>query len=141
MGEERVSEVKLLLGDCLELMKDIPDKSIDAVITDPPYPDYYADEYKYFDGILEPLNKFKCRQLVFWTAKVDFPLDYTAIHIWDKWIGAGSQYERIFDRNGGKEYKVFKYAAVGNETGKNEEGTIVREIIKAVFGIDEYGFK
>ena len=32
-----MSEVKLLLGDYLELMKDIPDKSIDAVITDPPY--------------------------------------------------------------------------------------------------------
>jgi len=32
-----MSEVKLLLGDCLELMKDIPDGSIDAVITDPPY--------------------------------------------------------------------------------------------------------
>ena len=29
--------LKLLHGDCLELMKDIPDKSIDAIITDPPY--------------------------------------------------------------------------------------------------------
>ena len=29
--------VKLLKGDCLELMKGIPDESIDAVITDPPY--------------------------------------------------------------------------------------------------------
>lgn len=28
---------KLILGDCLEVMQDIPDKSIDAVITDPPY--------------------------------------------------------------------------------------------------------
>ena len=28
---------KLLKGDCLELMKDIPDKSIDLVVTDPPY--------------------------------------------------------------------------------------------------------
>ena len=27
----------LHLGDCLEVMKDIPDGSIDAVITDPPY--------------------------------------------------------------------------------------------------------
>lgn len=27
----------LHLGDCLEVMKSIPDKSIDAVITDPPY--------------------------------------------------------------------------------------------------------
>jgi site-specific DNA-methyltransferase (adenine-specific) len=29
--------VELHLGDCLEVMKSIPDKSIDAVITDPPY--------------------------------------------------------------------------------------------------------
>lgn len=28
---------KVLLGDCLEVMKDIPEKSIDAIITDPPY--------------------------------------------------------------------------------------------------------
>jgi site-specific DNA-methyltransferase (adenine-specific) len=29
--------IKLFKGDCLELMKSIPDKSIDAIITDPPY--------------------------------------------------------------------------------------------------------
>ena len=29
--------MRLLQGDCLELMKDIPDKSIDAIICDPPY--------------------------------------------------------------------------------------------------------
>ena len=29
--------MKLLKGDCLELMKDIPDNSIDMVLTDPPY--------------------------------------------------------------------------------------------------------
>ena len=29
--------VKLLQGDCLELMKDIPDESIDMILTDPPY--------------------------------------------------------------------------------------------------------
>ena len=29
--------IKLYKGDCLEVMKDIPDKSIDVVITDPPY--------------------------------------------------------------------------------------------------------
>lgn len=29
--------MELLQGDCLELMKDIPDKSIDLVVTDPPY--------------------------------------------------------------------------------------------------------
>ena len=30
-------QIKLLKGDCLELMKDIPDKSIDAIICDLPY--------------------------------------------------------------------------------------------------------
>ena len=36
-----MSECKkeILLGDCFELMKDIPNGSIDAVITDPPYTD------------------------------------------------------------------------------------------------------
>jgi site-specific DNA-methyltransferase (adenine-specific) len=29
--------IQLLHGDCLELMKSIPDQSIDAIITDPPY--------------------------------------------------------------------------------------------------------
>ena len=29
--------IKLLKGDCLELMKDIPSGSVDAIITDPPY--------------------------------------------------------------------------------------------------------
>jgi DNA modification methylase len=28
---------EILLGDCLELMKDIPNGSIDMVLTDPPY--------------------------------------------------------------------------------------------------------
>ena len=32
-----MSEIKLMQGDCLELMKTIPDKSIDMVLTDPPY--------------------------------------------------------------------------------------------------------
>jgi DNA modification methylase len=30
-------EINLMNGDCLELMKDIPDKSIDLILTDPPY--------------------------------------------------------------------------------------------------------
>jgi site-specific DNA-methyltransferase (adenine-specific) len=32
-----MSNIKLFKGDCLELMKNIPDRSIDAIITDPPY--------------------------------------------------------------------------------------------------------
>jgi len=32
-----MSDIKLMQGDCLELLKTVPDKSIDLVITDPPY--------------------------------------------------------------------------------------------------------
>lgn len=28
---------KIYLGDCFELMKEIPDKSVDCILTDPPY--------------------------------------------------------------------------------------------------------
>ena len=32
-----MTDVKLYLGDCLEVMRGMPDKSVDAIITDPPY--------------------------------------------------------------------------------------------------------
>lgn len=32
-----LGDCTLILGDCLEVMKEIPDKSVDVVITDPPY--------------------------------------------------------------------------------------------------------
>ena len=32
-----MSKIDLRQGDCLELMKDIPDKSVDLILTDPPY--------------------------------------------------------------------------------------------------------
>lgn len=40
---------KIICGDCLEVMKDIPDKSVDLVLTDPPY------------GIGEARNRNKTR--------------------------------------------------------------------------------
>ena len=32
-----MSDYTLYHGDCLEFMKSMPDKSVDAVVTDPPY--------------------------------------------------------------------------------------------------------
>ncbi len=32
-----IMDIKLLHGDCLDLMKDIPDESVDLILTDPPY--------------------------------------------------------------------------------------------------------
>lgn len=36
----KITPDSLILGDCLEVMKHIPNASIDAIITDPPYIDY-----------------------------------------------------------------------------------------------------
>ena len=32
-----MKKIDLIQGDCLEVMKSIPDGSIDSIITDPPY--------------------------------------------------------------------------------------------------------
>lgn len=34
---EEYKNFSIKCGDCLELIKDVPDKSIDLVVTDPPY--------------------------------------------------------------------------------------------------------
>ena len=54
-----MSEIDLRLGDCLELMKDIPDGSIDAIITDPPYGTTACkwDSVIPFDLMWERLNR------------------------------------------------------------------------------------
>ncbi len=109
---------ELICGDSLKVMRGFADKSFDLVLTDPPYPDYYAEEYKYREGILDFLKELPCRQFIFWSAKVDFPLDYTAIHIWNKQRGVGSEYERIFERNGEKNYKLYTYFSIDSYRAK-----------------------
>lgn len=112
MRKEIIGNCELYNGDCLEVLQTLG--KIDTIITDPPYPDYLADEYFYKPDILDFLKNYSCKQLVFWTAKVEFPLDYTAIHIWDKKCGVGSIYERIFERNGYKGYKVFRHYLINS---------------------------
>lgn len=86
-----------------------------SILTDPPYPDRYQDEYGYHDGIISLLDTFKGQQFVFWSAAADFPLSYSAIHIWDKKVGTrGNQYERVFERNGQRGYRVFRHYLVNS---------------------------
>ena len=104
---------KIYNEDCLETIKRLG--KVDLIITDPPYPDYFADEYYYHEKIIDFLKEIDCKQLIFWSAKAEFPLDYTAIHIWDKARGVGTMYERIFERNGHKGYKVFRGQKYNNQ--------------------------
>lgn len=99
--------VTIYHGDCCDIALNFEP---DIIITDPPYPNYHKEEYGYYDGLLDIVTKFECRQLIFWSARVDFPLNYTAIHIWDKRTGNNTtQYERIFERNGNKNFQIFRH--------------------------------
>lgn len=111
-----MEEVKLLQGDCLELMKDIPDSSVDMVLTDPPYmintkstgagklnpwADYcnasfwYAEWMRQAKRILKNAgclwSFFNWRSFVtFQKAACDIGWPMESVLVWDKcWIGPG----------------------------------------------------
>ncbi len=42
-----MSNYELILGDCLEVMRGMEAGSVDCIVTDPPYPDYYTELYQY----------------------------------------------------------------------------------------------
>ncbi len=104
--------VTIYHGDCREIVPSLG--AVDLVLTDPPYPDCHAELFHYSDDLLLTVKSVLCRQFVFWTAKTDFPLSYTAIHIWDKKTGCGSEYERIVERHGHRNWKVFRHYLINS---------------------------
>ena len=65
---------KLIKGDCLEIMKQIPDNSIDLIVTDPPYRitpkgstgtmGGYWKEEKSKKGIMFDYNQISCKDYI-----------------------------------------------------------------------------
>ncbi len=88
--------VTIYLGDCREVLPTLG--PVDLVLTDPPYPDAYVDEFAYDADTVAVLGDLAKPQLVFWSAREDFPFDYDSIHIWDRIAYVGLGYERIFGR-------------------------------------------
>jgi len=79
---------KVICGDCLEVLKDIPDKSIDLVVTDPPYNMNYSGRGKVinsFDGFEN--DNLDEEEHSKWFSNVLYELyrvlkDNTSIYIW-----------------------------------------------------------
>ena len=139
-------EIKLILGDCLEEMKKIPDGSIDLVLTDPPYsfptnqfrPEARISQrtfgdfstYQHFFSIFldEAFRVLKkngdiyvfCDEVFY---AVLFPLFYaraysTKMLIWDKErIGMGGLWRR--------QYEVIIHARMRPATKKSGDGDIL----------------
>jgi site-specific DNA-methyltransferase (adenine-specific) len=96
--------IKLLHGDCLELMKDIPDKSIDLTVTSPPYDNlrsYGGFEWDFENTAKELLRVTKDGGLVVWVV--------------------GDSY----DKKGSETLTSFKQALFFKEIGFNVHDTMI----------------
>jgi DNA modification methylase len=111
---EIIGDATLYLGDCRDILPTLG--KVDAVVTDPPYPDFLAAEFGYDEVVVRAALSAECQQFVFWSAKAPFPLDYTAVHIWHKTGSAFASYERIYERNGGQSYLVLTGNPISNPT-------------------------
>jgi len=107
---------KILLGDSLELMKSFPNKSIDWILTSPPFKDNEVpyEYYKWFDNILAEFDRI-CRNysIVFnsSTRLIEICRRYNVerVLIWYKGIIKYSyRYEPIFLFNHNSSIKINK---------------------------------
>ena len=99
-------------ADCRQVLPFLP--AFDLLLTDPPYPNYMEQEYRYHAGILEPFRDMDCPQAIFWTPSAPFPLDWCGMHVWDKATGSNTQFELVYQRRKGTGYKVHKYMTPHN---------------------------
>ena len=79
-----MTEVKLLLGDCLELMKDIPDNSVDVVIVDPPYGINYQSAWRTDKTQWKPKIKNDTTPFLGWASEVG-RITKSAIYVFYRW--------------------------------------------------------
>ena len=59
MRIETIGNATLYLGDCLELMRDIPDGSVDLTVTSPPY-----DNMRTYNGSLNDWTEAKWKAII-----------------------------------------------------------------------------
>lgn len=118
--------VTLHMGDCREILPALGARADAVVVTDPPYPDYHEERYG-FDPALMPavVEWIGARHaIIFWSTKADFGFDHTAIHIWDKKTGCGSEYERIYELNGQRNYKVLRHYLINSTVAASFTGDV-----------------
>ena len=99
--------LKLLHGDCLELMKDIPDASIDAIITDPPYGTTACkwDSVIPFEPMWEQLKRIiKDNGAIIFTASQPFTSNLVMSNT------KMFKHEWIWEKNRGSNFATLRYA-------------------------------
>ena len=113
--------VELHLGDCLEVMRWMPDKCVDAVITDPPYPnnsgimtDMVGDAVLAFSRI-----DTICKGSILWFWNILYPQKFnrnpSSIHVWHKTNGwQAGNWEAIYEYSQDNVKKCGKVYSIPN---------------------------
>ncbi len=99
--------LRLIHGDCLEVMKTIPDASIDAIITDPPYGTTACkwDSVIPFEPMWEQLKRItKDNGAIIFTASQPFTSNLVMSNI------KMFKHEWIWEKNRGSNFATLKYA-------------------------------
>ena len=113
-------------ADCREVLPEL-DK-VDLVLTDPPYPDWMAEEYHFNENTIINALGFCNAFICFWSAKVDFIAPFDRVHIWDKKVGCGSQYERIYESGvGDNNWCVYNHYLVNSSVAASYSGDVFNE--------------
>ena len=114
--------IAIYCADCRDVLPALP--RVDLVLTYPPYPSYYTEEYRYSPELMPVLDTLPCRQFVFWTPACPFPLKYGGKRIWDKGVGTHTQYEEIYERNSASGYLFHRVCGAGcfNSVGAQMTG-------------------
>ena len=78
--------VTLYYGDCLDVLRELPDSSVDSVVTDPPYGlEFMGREWDGADGFRRSLNSADAgRDNVFGRTSRKSP-EYRALHTFQEW--------------------------------------------------------
>ena len=140
-----MSNIRLILGDCLEKLKEIPDGSVDAVITDPPYGISYKSNFgseKYKERIQKTdwdkeFNLTKYWACLWKTVKMDSDVfvfgrwenynimkelvGFKQILIWDKCCGGLGDLKTFIPT-----YELIFYFKKGNRTPNKRTSAVIR---------------
>lgn len=121
-GNNNSSKITLLEGDCLEILPTIPDKSVDVLLTDPPYSvmnDYQWDKkdeafYHQWLSLVKPKLKEKHSGFIFFDARRLYEFehilrDYFVINNRIIWIRKNMSMGRVVKTSFISSYEVIFY--------------------------------
>ena len=137
--------IKLYHADCLDVLKELEPGSVDAVVTDPPYPTWYTEEYTYNESVTNKVLLLEWPILIsFWTPGCSFPAKWDSCHAWDKVVGTNTQFELIYLRGLQQGHRLLRFmtphssvrAQICGDTKENHKSQKpIRLMIKLLSGL------